>query len=164
MSINQWLNDLALLPDIDIQQWQTFLHSSETQTLGKAELEAALVELGSVSGWLTETSRVIELENQTIKLQHLPLEGEFFSEDKNTHKHWQLTQLPREKWQLTRHEMQPSPANQANCLAQPVTHLHASDKNKRLKYWKLWTADKKRAPEANIALLTAIYTHKETRA
>lgn len=160
MSIQQWLNDLALLPDIKIQQWQTFQYSSESRILGKSELAATLAELGDVSGWLTETSRVMELENQPIQLQHQPLEGEFFSGDQ----HWQLTQLPRGKWQLTRHQLTLCSADQADCLAQPVTHLHATDKNKCLKYWKLWTANQDRAPEANIALLTAIYTHKETRA
>jgi|TARA_R110002167_G_scaffold366254_1_gene594017 hypothetical protein len=157
--VQQWINDLALLPDLTpaIQRWQPFLHSCTASVFSREQLPEALKALGAVSGWLTETSRVTELESQPVELQSLPLAGEFFNSAQQHTNHWQLTQLPRGQWQLTHHQLQACPAEQANCLAQPVTHLHAHKDNTQLSYWKLWsTSEQDAAPSARIALLMAI--------
>jgi hypothetical protein len=157
--VQQWINDLALLPDLTpaIQRWQPFLHSCTARVLNRDQLPSALAELGAISGWITETSRVTELENQPVELQSLPLAGEFFNRADHGTNHWQLTQLPRGQWQLTHHQLQACPAEQANCLAQPVTHLHAKKDNTQLSYWKLWSASEPdSAPNATAALLMAI--------
>jgi hypothetical protein len=157
--VQQWINDLALLPDLTpaIQRWQPFLHSCTASVFSREQLPDALKALGAVSGWLTETSRVIELESQSIELQSLPLAGEFFNGTEHGTNHWQLTQLPRGQWQLTHHQLQRCKAEQANCLAQPVSQLHAKKDNTQLSYWKLWSASEQDpAPSATAALLMAI--------
>lgn len=155
--INQWLADLARLPDVGIDQWQACQHSHSSQPCSQADLSVMLRDLGEVSGWLTETGRVVQLREETIALGNLPLSGELF----RGHDHWQLTQLPRGQWQLTHHRLQPCAADTANCLAERVSHLLAGKRAGRLHYWKLWMPDADGAPESRIALLTAI---EESRA
>lgn len=150
--INQWLADLARLPDVGIEQWKPFQHSHSSQICGHADLAATLRNLGAVSGWLTETGRVVQLREQPIALENLPLAGELFRGDD----HWQLTQLPRNQWQLTHHRLQRGTADAANCLAERISHLVTGQRNGQLHYWKLWTPAADGAPENRIALLTAI--------
>jgi|GEM_PF-5326791 len=157
--VQQWVNDLALLPDLTptIQLWQPFLHNCTASTLSLEQLPEVLSKLGDVSGWMTETSRVVELDMQSIELESLPLAGEFFNRTDHCTNHWQLAQLPRGQWQLTYHQLQACPAEQANCLAQPVSHLHTSKDDTQLSYWKLWSASEPdSAPSATAALLMAI--------
>ena len=127
-------------------------NAASSLTCQQADLAAQLTALGQVSGWLTETGRVVHLHEDTISLQNLPLAGEFFRADT----HWQLTQLPRGQWQLTQHTLQPCPAEAANCLAERVSHLLAGNRSGQLHYWKLWLPGSDGAPENPIALLTAI--------
>lgn len=150
-TIKQWIDDLALLPELNQASWQPFRHSSETTTLERSQLNAALADTGTVTGWITETSRVVELTDEVIELKNLPLAGEWFSGNN----HWVLSQLPRGKWQLTHHQLQPCNADDANCLGQAVTHLHANSNEHSLLYWKLWQ-DTDFGPQAGIALLAAI--------
>lgn len=151
-NINQWLADLARLPDVGIEQWQACQHSQTSQTCGQADLGVHLRDLGEVSGWLTETGRVIQLREAIITLDNLPLAAELF----RGHDHWQLTQLPRGQWQLSHHRLQPCATDTANCLAERVSHLLAGQREGHLHYWKLWMPNADGAPESRIALLTAI--------
>ena len=147
--IAQWLQDLALLPGIQPQNWQPFQYRHESLECGAADLPAVLRDLGEVTGWLTETGRVITLDKQFIELENLPLAGEGYRDNQ----HWQLTQLPRGRWQLHTHTLTPCPANQATHLGEPVQHLLSGGRNGRLRYWKLWSADDTGAPHSRIALL-----------
>lgn len=156
-NIKQWLADLARLPDVGIEQWQACQHSQSSQMCSQADLPVLLRDLGELSGWLTETGRVVQLREAIIALDNLPLAGELF----RGHDHWQLTQLPRGQWQLNHHRLQPCAADAANCLAERVSHLLAAPREGRLHYWKLWTPDADGAPESRVALLTAI---EESRA
>lgn len=150
--INQWLADLARLPDLGVDEWQACQHSHSSQTCSQADLAAMLRDLGEVSGWLTETGRVVQLREEIIALENLPLAGELF----RGQDHWQLTQLPRGQWQLTHHRLQPCAADLANCLAERVSHLLAGQRNGYLHYRKLWMPAADGAPENRLALLTAI--------
>ncbi|WKN24019.1 hypothetical protein [Azotobacter vinelandii] len=150
--INQWLRDLTLLPDVAVDRWQPFLHRHESLTCTASELPETLQTLGELDGWLTETGRVVRLRNTRIELQNLPLAGEFFRDEQC----WQLTQLPRGRWQLNRHHLQACPADEANCLGENVEHLLAGSGDGRLRYWRLWEPDEDNAPHCRIALLTAI--------
>lgn len=150
--INQWLADLALLPDVAIEQWQPFRYSHDSLTCSQSDLPGVLRDLGEVGGWLTETGRVVHLCNASIELENLPLAGEFFRGNDL----WQFTQLPRGRWQLNHYQLQPCPAGEANCLGESVGHLQTGQRNGRLRYWKLWEADSDNAPHCRIALLAAI--------
>lgn len=151
-TISQWLTDLARLPDAEADQWQACQHNQTSKTCNQTDLAMHLRELGKVSGWLTETGRVVKLHEEIIALENLPLAGEFFS----AQDHWQLTQLPRGQWQITHHTLQPCAAEAANCLAERVSHLLAGQRSGYLHYWKLWVPAADGAPENRIALLAAI--------
>jgi hypothetical protein len=150
--INQWLSDLALLPDVNINHWQAFQHRHESFTYIAVDLPAVLRDLGEVSGWLTETSRVVSLHASGIELQNLPLAGEFYQ---GQH-FWQLTQLPRGRWQLNSYRLTTCAATEATCLGESVEHLQAGSRNGRLRYWRLWEPDQDNAPHCRIALLADI--------
>ncbi len=151
--IHQWLADLALLPDINsLEKWQPFHYARHSRLVSAADLSSVLHELGAVTGWLTETSRVLSVQNECIVFEHLPLAGEFF----NGENHWQLSHLSRGQWELTHYQLQPCSALEANCLGEPVTHLHHAQPSGRLSYWKLWEPDSQQAPHCRVALLKAI--------
>lgn len=150
--IKHWLEDLALLPDLAIEQWQPFQLQYESLTCGAADLPGVLRDLGEVSGWLTETSRVALLRDSRVELQNLPLAGEFFQGQR----HWQLTQLPRGRWQLHQYRLTPCSADQATCLGESVVQLQAGERTGRLRYWRLWEKDQDQAPHCRTALLAAI--------
>lgn len=150
--INQWLADLALLSDVNIDHWQAFQHRHDSLTCTAVDLAAVLRDLGEVSGWLTETSRVISLHDSHVELQNLPLAGEFYQGQQ----FWQLTQLPRGRWQLNSYRLTPCAATEATCLGESVEHLQAGNRYGRLRYWRLWEPDQDNAPHCRIALLAEI--------
>lgn len=153
-SITQWQRDLALLPDIDMHDWQPFLHQCRVQQLNRAELAAALSELGSVTGWLQETGQTLTLCSEPVQSCNPLLAGEIFAEST----HWIITRLPRDRWTLSTHQLLPVSAFEANCLGERVTQLEAGKRNRQLRYWRLWQPDDQQlnAPICRIALLTAI--------
>jgi len=150
--INQWLADLALLPDVNIDHWQAFQHRHESLTCTAVDLSAVLLDLGEVSGWLTETSRVVSLHASRIELQNLPLAGEFYQ---GQH-FWQLTQLPRGRWQLNSYRLTSCAATEATCLGESFEHLQVGSRNGRLRYLRLWEPDQDNAPHCRVALLVDI--------
>lgn len=153
-----WLNNLALLPDIDMQHWKLFKHEHHSQCLQQDTLAPTLSALGKVSGWLSEPSAITELRNQPITPSQLPLKGEFFSHGQSGEslQCWQLSHLGRGMWQLDSHVLQPCAADQANCLGERVQQLHANRVNAYLGYWRLWHPDVDQAPQCAIALLCTI--------
>lgn len=151
-SIARWLSDLALLPEVDAQDWKPFACDYACTTLGIEELADALAALGPVTGWLTETGRVRRLQDEAIALDGFALEGEFFRDTD----HWQLSRLPRDRWQLHRHRLQPCAAAEATHLGQPVTHLLTGQPGATLRYWRLWTAGPDNAPHCSLAVLAGI--------
>ncbi|MDY0073568.1 MAG: hypothetical protein RBR77_13090 [Thauera sp.] len=156
-AIQQWLADLALMPDLDIRDWASFRYAYDSVTCTARDLPARLAELGKVSGWLSETSRVVTLHNAPIALENLPLAGEFYRDDL----HWQLSCLPRGQWQLHRHRLTPCATAEATHLGEPVEHLQAGHSKGRLRYWRLWEADQDQAPQCRIAVLADIQeTHR----
>lgn len=156
--IAHWQADLARLPGIEMEHWHSFEHQSQRQELGEAQLGDALRSVGEISGWLSEPSRVLELRRQAIELQQLPLAGEFFRNQDGALHCWQLHHHARGQWALTHHRIAACPAEQANCLGQRTTQLHARTATQRLAYWRLWRADAADhgAPHAFAALLCAI--------
>lgn len=150
--IAQWLADLALLPETDAEHWQPFRHTLAEQRLDIDTLSTHLAALGPVSGWLTETGRVVQLRQQVIDLHNHPLEGEFFANSR----HWQLVHHGRGQWRLYEHQLQTCPAAEATHLGEPVSHLLAGTPGARLRYWRLWTAGVDRAPHCSLAVLAAI--------
>lgn len=162
MSILQnWLADLSRMPALqegDFENWQPFRHACTSRTLSAPDLDEALRQLGPVSGWLTETGRIVELERQTIEPIHRPLAGEFFRDGD----HWQLSAHPRGRWLLHHHTLAPCPAEEATHLGERVTHLLAAPRRGWLEYWRLWAPEVESDnnhdldPACRIALLTAI--------
>ena len=152
--IRQWLADLALMPDIDTSDWATFSYACDSVTCTASDLPARLAEMGEVSGWLSETSRIVTLHNSRVELENLPLAGEFYRGEL----YWQLGRLPRGLWQVHQHRLTPCEAAQATHLGEPVEHLHAGHSKGRLRYWKLWETDpdQDQAPQCRIALLADI--------
>lgn len=150
--ISRWLNDLALLPQINAEDWQAFTCEYACTTLRTDELADALTALGPVTGWLTETGSVRRLQDEVIALAGFALEGEFFRDNQ----HWQLSRLPRDRWQLHQHRLQACAANQATHLGQPVTHLLVGQPGARLRYWRLWTAGPDNTPNCALAVLAGI--------
>lgn len=160
-TLQTWLADLSRMPTLqegDREYWQPFRHTCTSRTLGADELADTLRQIGPVSGWLIETGRVVELEQQTIELLHMPLAGEFFRGDQ----HWQLSAHPRGCWLLHHHTLNPCSAEEATHLADKVEHLLASPRRGRLVYWRLWAPETEPdtnadlGPTCRIALLTAI--------
>lgn len=155
--ITQWLADLALLPEMEIERWQPFRHQHERRQCGAAELPALLAALGEVSGWLVETGRVRELRRQPVEVQGLPLDGEFFRGDS----HWQLQHLGRDRWELHHHQLHRCAAHEASHLGEHVHQRHA-DGGCRLNYWRLWArARADGLPQCELAVLFSI---EESRA
>lgn len=150
--IARWLTDLALLPEINAQDWKPFSCEYTSTALSADELAASLAALGPVTGWVTETGRVRRLQDEAIALDGFALDGEFF----HGADHWQLSRLPRDRWLLHRHRLQPCAASEATHLGQPVTHLLAGQPSARLRYWRLWTAGPDNAPHCPLAVLAGI--------
>ena len=160
--MTQWMADLALLPDIDMDYWQPFCHEYASQTCAREDLPALLGDLGKVSGWIKETGRVVMLDNEHIELELRPLAAEFFQGETA----WQLSLLPGGRWQLHTHRLTACSAADATHLGERVEHLLAGKRGGRLQYWRLWgpaesDAADCGAPQCRIALLTGI---KESRA
>lgn len=154
-----WLNDLALLPDIHLSHWQPLQHQRQSTTLQADQLAQALATLGPVSGWLLEPSAVTQLDQQVLDGKHYPVSAELFTapDADGLQRCWQLTHLGRGQWQLHSHQIHPVPADQANCLGQRVQQRHVHAAATRLLYWKLWHADPdSRAPQCTTAVLAAI--------
>lgn len=151
-TISRWMSDLALLPDIDAEAWQPFTYHHTSVLLQAGELTDALAALGPVTGWLTETGRVRRLLNEAIALEGFALEGEFFRDTV----HWQLSRLPRDRWQLNAHHVRPCSTGEATHLGQPVSHLLTGRPGARLHYWRLWTAGPDNAPHCPLAVLAGI--------
>lgn len=154
-----WLNDLALLPDLDPQQWQPMNHQHDSQRLSDAQLAPVLAALGPVSGWLCEPATITELRQQPVVLKQHPLAAELFAQagdDPQPIRCWQLSHHGRDQWQLDSHSLQPCDAEQANCLGEHARHRHARRASAHLGYWRLWQADADGAPHCAIALLHAI--------
>ena len=156
-SIRQWLADLALMPDINIRDWASFQYAYDSVTSTASDLPVRLAEMGEVSGWLSETSRIVTLHNTRVELVNLPLAGEFYRGDL----YWQLSRLPRGQWQLHQHRLTPCEADEATHLGEPVEHLQAGRNKGRLRYWRLWEPDQDQAPQCRIALLADLQeTHR----
>ncbi|KAI5911981.1 hypothetical protein PA01_00100 [Azoarcus sp. PA01] len=151
-TISRWLSDLALLPDIDVEAWQPFIYDHTCVLLQAGELADALAALGPVTGWLTEAGCVRRLHDETIALTGFALDGEFFRDTV----HWQLSRLPRGRWQLNAHRVQPCSAADATHLGEPTSHLLAGRPGARLQYWRLWTAGPDNAPHCPLAVLAGI--------
>ena len=148
--VTQWMADLALLPDIEMECWQPFRHEHESRISAHEALSALLHELGEVSGWIKETSRVVKLDKVRIELESRPLLG----------------LLPGGRWQLHTHRLTACPAADATHLGERVEHLLAGKRGGRLQYWRLWDVEgadpaECGAPQCRIALLTGI---QESRA
>ncbi len=160
-TIQDWVADLQRMPTLSddrFAHWQPFRHACACRTLDAETLSEALRQLGPVSGWLSETGRIVELERQSVEPIQRPLAGEFFRDGH----HWQLSAHPRGRWLLHHHTMSPCPADQATHLGERVTHLLAAPRRGWLEYWRLWAPDCEPdtrhdpGPTCRIALLTAI--------
>ena len=153
-NIAQWQQDLALLPDMEMSEWQPFLHSCSSQQLDRDQLVSALTALGNVSGWLQESGQTLTLRQQSIQPGNALLAGELFAGND----YWLITRLPRDRWQLHHHRLLPVAASEANSLGQATRQLLSGRQPGQLCYWKLWKADleQENAPVCRIALLTAI--------
>lgn len=156
-SVATWLEDLALLPDIDLKNWKSFRHEHRSRSLEGADVATALSDLGPVSGWLSEPSAVSELHDQVPTPTQRPLAGEFFaSMEGGGHCCWLLGYHGRGRWQLDEHTLLPCAAADANCLGQQMRLRHADRPGAHLVYWKLWQGDAEQAPYSSTALLCAI--------
>jgi hypothetical protein len=151
-NVEQWISDLALLPDIDMRNWQSFQHTHECRLLEQSELASQLQALGAVTGWIEETGAVHTLRQQNITLNGLPLSAEFYRDSS----HWQLRQLPRGQWQLHHHQLTACQPASASHLGERVQQLLAAPGQGTLHYWRLWQADTENAPHCRIALLTEL--------
>jgi len=136
--IKQWLTDIALLPDFDVKQMRPFKISQHSQSLGKDELAQALKALGSVSGWLQETSRVVQLNQSEIIVQGVPMAGEWCAGSE----HWVLEYVGLSTWSLHRSTLIQSAPEDATHLGQRVTQRMVGAKSRQsLAYWRLWEAE-----------------------
>lgn len=160
-AIENWLADLQRTPapnGNERDDWLPFRHTCTTRALSADDLANVLRELGPVSGWITETGRVVQLEQQFIELVHRPLAGEFFRESD----HWQLNAHPRGRWLLHHHELSACSPAEATHLGEKVEHLMAAPKRGWLEYRRLWApgvdpdTHHDLGPVCRIALLTAI--------
>lgn len=151
-----WLNDLALLPDQDMANWQPLQHQAETRHLSGDELATALAALGPVSGWLMCTGQVHRLHQQPVPATTGILSGEFHSTagEGQAQTCWQLSHQGRDQWQLHTHHIQVVPSGAANALGERISHRHVDGGH--LHYYRLWQPDNDQAPQCRIALLTGI--------
>lgn len=159
--LQTWLTDLSRMPILQedgLEHWQPFRHACTSRTFDAHELTEVLGQIGPVSGWLMETGRIVELEQQAIEPLHDLLSGEFFRGDE----HWQLSAHPRGRWLLHHHTLVICPLDEATHLGEKVEHLLASPRRGRLEYWRLWAPETEPdtnqdlGPTCRIALLAAI--------
>ncbi len=150
-NVNQWLQDLSLIPDFNATQWQSMKLISENRQLNEGELAKALESMGTVSGWHQETGRVNQTQQAKVVLQNRLLAAEWFNENESI----QVNYIGNNQWHWRVIRLEPSSADTANCLAQPVSHLRANGKGK-LHYLRLWQADANLAPSIAASVLTAI--------
>lgn len=141
--IENWFNDLKLLPQINLKKFQPCCVTASSRTLSANDIVSTLNHLGLVTGWLQETGRVITLDQQSILCDNYPTAGEFCVEKK----HYSLKYIGRDQWQLDEFTFQTCEASEATFLAEKIQHRMVGAKNKKsLVYWRLWEAESESSP------------------
>ncbi len=157
--IKQWMTDLALLPNFDVNRLQPCQITYTQHIFSYTELMAYLAKIGVLTGWLQESSCVQSLQNQVITTSTHPIMGEFYQE--NTH--WCLEYVGAQKWQMHEFVHQACDAENATYLAEAVYHnfVHSPDRQ-QLKYLRLWekTSEVNLAPVARLAVFAGFVESK----
>jgi hypothetical protein len=149
-NVKNWLADLAVLPEVNVaRSWLPVRSAHQCESLTLDKLMHTLQTLGPVSGWLQTAGEVVWLNEQQVQLAaHTPpLAAELFAGDTC----WQLSSLPRGRWQLDRHDVNLDEQEPTH-LARVVRHL-AVQPGRQLMYWQLWQAGEDNAPSCSAAVL-----------
>lgn len=141
--IKEWLTDLALFPQINLKKFQPCCVTASSLTLDANDVRTKLNNLGSVTGWLQETGRVITLDKQSIICENYPIAGEFCEGQI----HYSLKYIGRNQWQFDKFSYRACQASEANYLAEKIQHRMVGAQNKQsLMYWRLWEAESELSP------------------
>lgn len=150
-SIQQWLTDLEKLA-IDHSKFQPVTLNVETEVLTQQELQEKIQQLGAITGWIQETSKVHTLDQHVFQSSSIILNGEWVQGDVQ----YAVEHLGRDEWELKQYQLQACTAGKATHLAEKAMHCEVGAKSKRhLIYQRLWQPEKETsAPISQIAIFS----------
>ncbi|MDQ9021837.1 hypothetical protein RFI02_12045 [Acinetobacter sichuanensis] len=150
-SIQQWLTDLEKLA-VDHSKFQAVALNVETQVLTQQELQEKIQQLGAITGWIQETSKVHTLDQQIFQKTSFILNGEWVQGDVK----YAVEHLGRNQWELKQYQLQACESEQATHLAEKIVHCEVGAKSTRhLIYQRLWQPEKETsAPISQIAIFS----------
>lgn len=150
-SIQQWLSDLEKL-EIDHSKFQPVTLNVVTHVLTQQELQQKIQQLGAITGWIQETSKVHTLDQQVFQGLSFILNGEWIQEDVQ----YAVEHLGRDQWEFKQYQLQVCDVGQASYLAEKIVHCEVGAKSKRhLIYQRLWHREEETlAPISQIAIFS----------
>lgn len=154
-NIQNWLNDLTKISEnkalkIEIEKFKPIQLVEETEYLDHLAVQKKMVEMGEITGWVQETSKVHRLNQQLFKATSFILNAEWTAKGYS----FSVEHLGKNQWLFKQYHLKASELEDATHLAERFLHCEVGKNHKSfLVYQRLWQ-DQQNTPVANTAVFS----------